>query len=64
MIAVVLDRGRFRQPIEKGLKIMKKKLMKERVLKEFRERQYYVSPGRAAYLARSRKRHMAMQASK
>ena len=46
---------------EKGLKLLKKKLLKEKVLRELRDRQYYVSPGRKAYLARSHRKYMIEQ---
>ena len=61
MISVVLDRGKYQIPVEKGIKMLKKKLMKERVLRELRERQYYVSKGRKAYLARSHRKHVIEQ---
>ena len=61
MITVVLDRGKYKIPPEKGLKILKKKLLKGKVLRELRDRQYYVSPGRKAYLARSHRKYMIEQ---
>jgi len=61
LVVVNLVRGRDRIPPEKGLKILKKKLMKEKTLREMRDRQYYVTPGRKAYLARSHRKHVLEQ---
>jgi len=61
MVTVKLDKGKFKVPVEKGLKILKKKLMKEGVLKELRDRQSFVSKGRKDYLARSHRKHMFQQ---
>ena len=61
MISVVLDRGKYRIPVEKGLKILKKKMLKEKTLRELRDRQYFMSKGRKAYLARSHRKYVNEQ---
>ena len=61
MISVVLDRGKYKIIPEKGLKILKKKLQKEKTLRELRDRQFYVSKGRKAYLQRNHRRYVQEQ---
>ena len=58
MIAVNLDKGKYKVLPDKGLKILKKKLQKEGTLKELRAREFFVSKGRQAYLARARRKHI------
>ena len=64
MIAVNLDKGKYKILPDKGLKILKKKLMKEGTLKDLRAREYFVSDGRKAYLARAKKKHIKKLNSK
>ena len=61
MVTVVLDRGKFKILPEKGLKMLKKKLQKENTLRDLRDRQYYVSKGRKAHIARSHREHALEQ---
>lgn len=57
-LEVKLDRGAWKMPVEKAIKILKKKLLKERVLRELRDRQYYVSRGRKRYLEKCHREHI------
>lgn len=52
MIEVVLNRSKFKMLPEKALKILKKKMLKEGTLRELRDREFFVSHGRKAYLQR------------
>ena len=58
MIKVNLDKGKYKIPVDKGLKILKKKMLKENILGEYRERTFYVSKGRKDYLRRSHVEHV------
>lgn len=57
MIVIKLNRGKYKLEPEKALRILKKKMIKERVLQEVRERSFFVSKGRKEYLARNKRLH-------
>ena len=57
MIEVKLNRGKYKIDPEKGLRMFKKKLQKEGILRDYRDRcSSFVSEGRKEYLKR---RHRA-----
>ena len=58
MIKVTLMNGKYKVMPEKALKILKKKLIKEGLFREMKDRAYFVSKGRKNYLARNKAKHL------
>lgn len=55
---MTLNRGKYKIEPEKAIKLLKRKMLKEQILQDLKDREFFVSKGRKAYLQRQKAKYI------